>query len=334
MARDKTIEKFLNDQGVKWQYDARFTISRIDIDASRRNQVRTGDHVDEDQVIVYAAAMENGEMFPPIVLDGTRLPRGKAVVADGNHRLKAAKDLMDVATIESYVITEATELQLLLTMFKGNAKNGLSLSRQDRIRHALILVANGATQKKAAEAIGIPTLWVSTAARRQESVNRLMALGVRNITRLADNHLTRFSSIRSNELLKPLAEVIIRHRISTADADRFITRLNKERSQEAQLKLVDEWRKVFEADEIIRGGKETPIEKMPLVVGRIKRVASLVSSISVKELRTVPKEIRGELAERAKFAGEQMIELSSKLNGTKVRAARKPSLKSETPRKR
>lgn len=313
MAVDKKIESFLKKHGVKSKYEAKFKVTDIDIEASRRNQVRTGMPVDEDQALVYAIAMDSGEDFPPIVLDGRRLPKGKATVIDGNHRLKAITDVLNHKVTEAYVVTDATDLQMLRLMFKANQTNGLALTMQDRIRHAAMLVAHGATQKDAAADIGIPTSRLNNYLKRQETENRLMALGVKRLDRLPDTTMTRLSAIRDDDVLKELASTVIRHRIAMPELERFIPKLRQERLKESQLKMVQELTSAYEREEAVRGGEGTPIKRMPAIVTRLRRDTGSVLRVTDSELSAVPKELRTDLKVACQNAARRLHQLADQL---------------------
>lgn len=312
MARDKKVEAFLKKLGVKYEYQPKFKITDIDIEASRRNQVRTGAHVNDEQVLVYGIAMDSGEDFPPIVVHRLN-PKNKAIVDDGNHRLKAITDVLELKHVEAYVVTEATELQILRLQFKANQTNGLALSMEDRVRHALILVAHGATQKDAAADIGIPVSRVQIALRQQETENRLTAMGVKRIDKLGPTHLNRLGNIKNDDVLRDMATTVIRHRIPVSDVDKFVTKLNKERTVEGQKKLINELGDSFVQDEKVRGGPDSPVKRIPAVVSGLRRTTASILRVTDAELAGVPKELRKDLLVRVQDASVRLQEIAKKL---------------------
>ncbi len=314
MATDKKIEQFLRKHGVKFEYRAKLKITDIDIESSRRNQVRTGQHVDDDQVLVYGIAMDSGDTFPPIIVDGRKMPKGKGTVVDGNHRLKAITDCLELKTCEAYVITDATELQMLRLLFKSNQTNGLALTMDDRVRHAAILVAHGATQKDAATDIGIPHTRLQTFLKRQDTENRLTALGVKRIDKMTDTVLTRLSSVRDDDVMKELATTVIRYTVPTQEFERFLPKLNKERTKEGQVKLVKELANAYEREEKVRGGKGSPIKRLPAVVTTLRRATGSLLRLTDSEVQTVPAELKADLEVACRNSAQRLIKIADQLH--------------------
>ena len=77
--------RMLDDIGVEYKI-VEIAFADIDVESSKHNQARFL-ALHEETVLAYAAAMEQGDVFPPIIVTGTK---GKYLVLDGNHRIAAA----------------------------------------------------------------------------------------------------------------------------------------------------------------------------------------------------------------------------------------------------
>lgn len=311
MAKDEKVEAFLNSHQVKWEYHPKFKISDIDIPASRTNQARVAKPVNEDQVLVYGLAMENGTNFPAIVLH-RRSAKGKAIVIDGNHRLAAAVDLGSAKTIDAYEVKGASEMEILRLTFKANEDNGLALTMDDRIRHALALVAYGASQKAAAADMGIPETRVAKELKKAEAYNRLVQVGVKGLDRLAGSTIARLGSVRSDVVLEALGKGAVTHKLGVADVDQIVTTINKERTEQGQLKLVEEEFKRREKDTSAVGGPKSPV-RLPRIVTNLRRVTNGVMNLDEKDLKAIPRDLKKSIGMRCLESAEKLSALGQKL---------------------
>jgi ParB-like chromosome segregation protein Spo0J len=108
----------------------------IDIDAFSPSSLQHLRSLDEATVKRYAAAMEAGERFPAV--QAVRLSDGRLALADGNHRLAAARRI-GRPTIETQ-ITEGDETLAIKLGIAGNRAHGLPMTATDRRRAAAMLL--------------------------------------------------------------------------------------------------------------------------------------------------------------------------------------------------
>lgn len=304
MARDPEIEKFLDAHGVKWHFDEKFKVSDVDIPASRTNQARIQAPIDDEQVLIYSIAMEAGEEFPPLILQ-RKTARAKAIIVDGNHRLTAKVDMLEKKTFESYVVVGGTDLQNLLLTFKANEKNGLALTLDDRVRHAITLVAYGAKPHDAAKDMGIKLERLQNEIRKAESYNRLSSLGVKRLDRLSGTAISALYGITNDPVLKEIGDMAVDYSFTAADVQDVVATVKLKRSEADQLRVVRDEKARRKKDRDAVGGPKSPV-KTPRVVTALRRITNSAVNVKSRELKSIPRELRGDLALRCTEASQRL----------------------------
>lgn len=232
------IEAWLDGHGLTYKA-ARIKLSEIDKDASLRNQARVGAPLNDDQVLMYGASLERGDIFPPIVV--WQQPKTKKyVVIDGNHRY-AANDLVGNTDINAYIVDSPSEAQTIVLTFEANTKHGLPTSMEERLRQAIVLVEHGATQTSAAQRLGVPLKRVEDAIRIRKGDRRADTLGINKrwhgLPMSARKHL---GMIRNDNVFKAAAELWIVTGMNSADSGRLVPRINAAGTEAAALKLIEQ----------------------------------------------------------------------------------------------
>lgn len=282
MAAD--IEELLREREMRYTRTL-IELDEIDADASTRNQARLLP-VHQETVEIYRAAMDAGDRFPPIVVDGTKRPY---VVLDGNHRLFAAK-LAGFASMEAFIVTHATKPQMELFTYEANAKHGLPTSIAERVRQGIYLVSLGNTASTVAKALSIPErrLWEAMQAARAE--RRLTKMGFLDLSKLSQNTKRRLSSIQSDVVLAPLADIVVKAELGSDDINEAVTKINTLTSEADQLAYVGTLREKFQpVMETTAGGAL----ELPRDVVRLRMAARLLRNVDEENLsdaieRTAP----------------------------------------------
>lgn len=222
MSRVESIEQWLDSHGAAYELK---TIKSASVDraASHRNQARIAEPVNEETAILYGAAMEQGDQFPPIVV--TTYRDGKYIVIDGNHRV-AGYDLVDAKEFEAYVAKELSDAQRTVLTFEANTRHGLPTSLQERLRQAVHLVQLGTTHKEAARTLGLPLHRVQAAVTGYETDRRLQALGVDRWDRIPATARRRLYNVRSDKVVKEVVKLAVETKMTGADLDALIVRVN------------------------------------------------------------------------------------------------------------
>lgn len=250
MARNEATETWLKSHGATYDFKT-INLDQIDKVASHRNQARVSGPINDETVILYGAAIESGDEFPPLVVNQRR--DGKFVVIDGNHRV-AAYELNNVEQVEAYVVSDITETQRLLLTFEANTKHGLATGLQERLRQAVNLVEMGASMIEAAKNLGLPMSRVQSAVQQFRTDKRLQQLGVQRWDRIAPTTRRRLYNVRSDKVTAAIATLAVESQMSGPDVDSLVVRINGLRDETKQLDLVEAERELRKDEIKVSGG--------------------------------------------------------------------------------
>lgn len=169
-ARSPKTERWLDELGADWTFDADLPMRRIDQAGSLANQVR---HLALDHEVVkrYAADMAQGDTFPAVLVDA-----GTGALLGGNHR-HAARAEAGFATIAAYLVT-AKPLVALRIRVGDNRNHGLPTTEAERLDHGVALVEAGMRQVDAAREVGISQVKLSQHQALTKVGERADTLGV------------------------------------------------------------------------------------------------------------------------------------------------------------
>ena len=219
------IERWLTERNVTFTYHPDLPIDQVDIVAGIANQARL-EPVDPDVVDRYAADMDRGDTFPPVLL--VRCGRNRLVPLGGNHRLAAARRL-DKPTIAAYVIDAEPEMATRL-MYEDNRRHGLPPGDEERILQATHLVNTGYTIAAAAEVVGLPRHKIDAAIGTAEADKRAAALGIKGWATLNKGSRARLGAIRSDPVLAEAAQLAIGTFMGNEDVRQLVAELGRTRS--------------------------------------------------------------------------------------------------------
>lgn len=254
MARNEATEAWLKSHGATYDFKT-INLDQVDKVASHRNQARVSGPINDETVILYGAAIEQGDQFPPIVVNQRR--DGKYVVIDGNHRV-AAYDLNNVTKTEGYVVSDISETQRLVLTFEANTKHGLATGLQERLRQAVNLVEMGSSMIEAAKNLGLPHNRVQNAVTQFRTDKRLAQLGVQRWDRIPATTRRRMYNVRSDKVLAEIASLAVESQMSGTEVDDLIVRVNaSSRGDDAkQLAVVEAERAARKEDiKVSAGGR-------------------------------------------------------------------------------
>lgn len=264
------IEAWLKNRGVEHTYTDDFALYLIDKDASLRNQARVGAPIIDEVVERYEIAMRNGAEFPPIVVQ--QVGKNKYVVIDGNHRLQAA--LRAEQSLNAYVINNASPVQIALLTYEANTKHGEPTSLSEREQQAMHLVNLGSSRHEAAAIMGIKPERLEYLEGTQQASERLVSLGY-NPNDFSITMRRRMHNVRSDVVFKELADLVQDTKMSVADVDSVVPRVNNQRNEAQQLAVISDVRR--EREGLVRetasgaiGEKRTrPLVRINNIVRRI-----------------------------------------------------------------
>lgn len=224
--RRPEIEAWLDERKVTWVFEEALPVADIDRVASLANQARL-EPLDEDVVDRYAADMERGDVFPPIVV---RRDRKRLVLIGGNHRVTAA-GRAGIRSLPAYVIDAAAEMALRLT-YEDNRRHGLPPSEEERLFQAAHLIANGYSQTAAASTVGLSTGKVQRFVSVQRTDERAKRHRIKGWEALPKSSRWRLGEIRSDPVFAEAARLATDGVFTSSSIFELCTRLNAARSEE------------------------------------------------------------------------------------------------------
>ena len=297
--------------GIRYELREEFPLTSLDDEASRQawNQARLGDPVDEEHVEEMVAELERKREFPPIIF--YRDERDRCVTLSGNHR-RRAYEVAGRETIRAYEATGLAGLRkederVLRLVYEANHGHGKAVALDDRVHQALVLIENGYNVRAAAAAVGIPESRVRDHYDAARATRRLEEeLGV-NTSAIPISAQRRLVNIRNDKVIKAAAEIVPLMSKKTKEVNDLVKAVNAERTEEAQLAVVEEFA------EAVKALTKSTVEKSAKddgVAPEIRRFDTAVGAIirfDVDALRSgLPTEYRDRLVERVQKAVEQL----------------------------
>lgn len=287
--RDAKIEKYLNDRGFTWVLHEGLPLDEFDQDKSLKNQARVGKPLDEATVRRYVDALENGDVFPPIIAAETST-NAPLVVADGNHRFEAHKRHVSKG-IDTYIVQGATPQAVTILTFEANTKHGLPTNENDRIHQALWMMDTGVTAEEAARRLGLPVGKLRNAANLAAVDRRAEENHINRAAwdRLPDGTKKRLGQASTDEGFAALAKLTIDAGLNTSDVSPQVGQMNALRSSKKQVEFVDAARLTFAHQLQVGGSTEGPGFGRQVNSGRklfgmaLGQLAALPSADSITE---------------------------------------------------
>lgn len=259
IGRRPDVEAWLDERHVKWMFDGALPLRKVDAIASMANQARL-EPLNEEVVDRYAADMERGDQFPPIVVNKVTTKRGtRLVLVGGNHRLAAA-GRANVATLPAYVVEAEPEMVVRLT-FEDNRRHGLPPGEEERLFQASHLVANGYTYAAAADVCGVAVGKVQRFIATRETDERAKRLSVRGWTKAPKTSRWRLGMIRSDPVFQAAATLAIDGLFSNSVVMELVTKINAARSEEEAFGVIASEEEVQRAKIQAATSRSTPRSK-------------------------------------------------------------------------
>lgn len=315
------IEEFLDGKSVKYTFRTDVPVSEFDLEKSLKNQARINTVINEAQVETYVDAMKRGDDFPAVI---AYLANGKLIAVDGNHRLQAAKIVGKQVSV--YVLDAKTDPQTIVHLtFEANTKHGLPNSIDERVRHGIYMLANGATSQAAvAQRINVPLATLQRAWTKKVADDRADEVGLirREWDALNPSSRMRLKAIHTDEGFAAMADLAIRAALDASEVDLCVTQLNKVKSSAGQKKIVEDFTSQFRS-RIQKSGSgikakkprvNSPRHALAMAFGQIRwayerkdslpeLVAPAEQEAFIKEMEQVAEDILG-LVDLLKSAGK------------------------------
>ena len=290
-----------------FQYElVTITVAEVDRKKSELNQARISKPIDEDQVLLYAEAMRNGDVFPPVVVYKSLTGY---IVMDGNHRVGAA-DIADVPNFQAFVVKSPTPAEIQSFTYEANTKHGMPTSLQDRLRQAIHLISKGVSAPSAAKQLGLPINQLRHAIDQYQAEKRFESLGVKKFALLSQTARRRLDSIHSDVALRAAAELSLDASLTGDDLNTFIKEINNIRSEREQLAFIARERDAKATTIRATAGGRVPVPQTLVTLARMTSTLNRMDvAVVLKNLHDVPQDVRLDYARAASESVTRLMDI-------------------------
>ena len=278
--RDERIEAWLDSHGATYTYVEDLALQAIDVKESRANQARLTEVIDDDTVLVYAEAVNQGEQMPPIVV--FRKPRHKTfTIIDGNHRHQAHL-LADKDHVSAYVLENPTDAQVSALTYEANTKHGKPTTLAERIIQGQWLVAEGASVAEASRMLKVPAAKLQHELGKAKSMERLAKVAPEHRQSVDSSTVKRLHNLRSDTVFKAAVGLAAQAPMDQTDISEMVTHVNKASTEADQLNIVAQYRKHYEGVIAQTAGGRIAL---PTDIAALQRLVIRVRRLSITSLR-------------------------------------------------
>lgn len=215
------LEAWLDRNSITWELVDELPVDEIDHIGGLANQARL-QPLDEEVVDRYAADMEAGALFPPIIL---RRAGCALIPVGGNHRTAAARKAKR-PTLPAYLVDVDDEHAHLLAI-EDNRRHGLPLSDEERLYHAVQLANGGKhTAAEAAKICGLTTAKLQTQLAANKGAARAIHLDVDGWAALSTTARAKCGSINNDSLFARVVPLVANGSILSNEIADIVSRIN------------------------------------------------------------------------------------------------------------
>jgi hypothetical protein len=270
--QDPKVEKWLADHKLTFSYTDKLPLDSVVVDAQAKENIRLTDELEEDLVVRYGVALENGADFPGIVVfkDG----KGKHGLISGWHRTEAHR-LAERTVIPAYVVALDATDGLLISVLRrtANTLEGKTLSMAEAIQHGYYLVGQGYKIADAARLLNLPGKRLENYVAANKTRLRLAKLEGTQDVALPVSVLSSMRTLPDAQL----REVALLSHEARLTTDTTMELIHQVKESEDWRRTLTDWRQRL-ASEISRtkgGGVRPPgaaIRRLPTTLQQVERL--------------------------------------------------------------
>lgn len=303
--KDPREEQFLNKEVVDWHCEKDVPLSRVDWEASLKNQARLKvslipEHVDE----LSMAVLDGAQLPDPI---GYYNKEGRIIIISGNHRVAAYRQINElklgnIEQIDWYIVNSYPWKYDILTR-TSNRIEGLPLTKEERVEQAkhFVRVLNFSAVG-AGKALGISSKTVNLALEGDDVRERLAKYHFQGNIPLTT--LCKLYRIKQDNALLETANLVQEALLSGEEAANVAAKVKKAaRSEKQQQHVLAELRKDYK-DRIART-KKGQLKRQLTPSIKLGKGANLINSTRPEAV--IPLEL--ELKRQLKFAHKKIEEI-------------------------
>ncbi len=251
--RDQKTEQWLYRHGVEWYKEKDVPMSRVDWEASLKNQARLFQSLIPKHVDDIAMSILEGQKMPDPV--GYYNKEGKIIIISGNHRVAAYRQINDlklgnVEALDWYIVNTYPEKIDILSR-TSNMDEGIPTPEEERLLQALHFCrVHNYSHIDAAKEFRISKTTVSTALEAESVRERLVKQ--RFIDTLTPTTLVKLYRIKQDDALVETAKLVKEAQLSAEETTEVAKRVVKaEASPKQQEQVLVQLRKEYK-DRIAR----------------------------------------------------------------------------------
>jgi len=312
--KDSVLEDWFTRNGHIFEYHESVELVDVVIEQSAIQNIRLGLALDDDKVIQYALDMQKGDNFPAPVF--YRIYKGKHIgrlgVINGLHRCKSMIDLVSgKTTTDAYLIVTKDDVAIEVMQRTINVvTGGVGLNDEERIEHALRLVAMDYSMADAAKLLAIKVNKLQTAKQYQDAIAKLRAAGVKT-EGLTKTQVIGLRPIRRDKHYIMAVQLTQRARLSSDDQRELLAQISAAPDDNAVEEILKEWEKNNAAriQRVNRGltrGPASRIYALPAVLRKTDRILKAPGNLTVLTVKEIDGIIR--LASKAIADLRQLID--------------------------
>lgn len=279
--KDPKIEHLLRSLGIKFETGT-VKLEEIDRQLSADKQVRLGKKINEDWVIQYGEAAQQGSTFPMTVLN--RLRKGYFIWS-GNHRIGAA-ELIGEEFVDAYLVEVSDErlCDILPRVVNAVEAQGV-MGKEEKLVHAKYMVdQHSMTVEDAARLMGLKPYWLTNYVRQQTVADKVAAQGV-SVNGFTAKVLLALNPLADNaNVLRATAHLLHKEQVVGREADQLIADVRSKDTELSQLAELARW------EEIFKSRKARPrtrvVHKQPVrdqLITLLQRLAKLVEGKDTRQ---------------------------------------------------
>lgn len=296
--KDPRVEQWLEKEGVEWHYEPDISLTKVDREASLKNQARFK-AINQDHVIELAIAVEQKYDLPALV--GYYNKERRIVIIDGNHRMEAyilagktKSDFYILDTAYSWVTDRLTRL--------ANMKEGWPPTREEKLNHAIHFVrVQNMPVETAAKNCGLRPSTVFSALYAAEVGERLSKLGFDE--KLYPSTLEGLYRIKQDSALLGSAKLIHEAQLTGDEVAELARRVSKASSEKAQEAILNDLRHQFKYR--IARARAGQIRPSILPIVKLRKHIDGINSIRPESVKPLDKD----LDRRVKYAIKKLEEI-------------------------
>jgi hypothetical protein len=295
MARSETVEKWLSDSNVKFDYREKINLSSVEPISIAMHQIRLHG-LDREHVESLRMAYKAGEKLPPLALWSKSDNGARLGWIDGIHRGTMFME-ESIPYWDAYII-QCDERVADVMRKTSNVRHGLNLSNEEKIEHAVDLIERGVMSvSEASRHLLIPEKTLGTKIRASKQQRELHKIGVTG--RLNESQLIAISPVVRPQHRAELARLAILASLP-ADAIRLIAQKLKGIASDSEGDAILAEEKGRHADQIreTMGGKlksTSPYLKVSRMIGKVNSYLDhdpKPGSLTKRELSVLIKDLK------------------------------------------